>query len=327
MEYQLVSYILNRVFPLPHANLIVLLGFMCMIFILYRLRMPGVLFLTVTGILIYFDVSVFYNSSYELFDYAVSFFTVGAAGLLLSLTDVKETAVIKACAVFMIGFMLLFNGFELLSEDGFIFGPAVLTGLFCLYIAGIQSFGQKKRWVHVITVTILLTGVVLLFNIKPVLIFISGILDACHLHIEAINKTLHKISIGSISSGRDVLLWQVFSGLTPAKLLLGRGIAGYDTAFGIYPHNILLNIFTDYGLLGLSVAGFFIANFVILFKRRKEGKEYLLIFISGCFVPMLFSFVYWWWPGIWYLFGLSMSGAKKYMVKRGTGHAETVYHI
>ena len=371
MEYQLVSYILNRIFPFPHANLIVLLGFMCMIFILYRLRMPGVLFLTAAGILIYFDVSVFYNSSYELFDYAVSFFTVGAAGILLSLIDVKETAVIKACAVFMIGFMLLFNGFELLSEDGFIFGPAVLTGLFCLYIAGMQSLGQKKRikavfflcffiwfsaaflnvagrgslvaflsffilyflfvckkrWVHVITVTILLTGVVLLFNIKPVLIFISGILDTCHLHIEAINKTLHKISIGSISSGRDVLLWQVFSGLTPAKLLLGRGIAGYDTAFGIYPHNILLNIFTDYGLLGLSVAGFLIVNFVILFKRRREGKEYLLIFISGCFVPMLFSFVYWWWPGIWYLFGLSMSGAKKYMVKRGTGHAETVYHI
>lgn len=365
VEYQLISYILNRIIPVPHINLMVLLGLMCLIFVLYRLRVPGMLLTIWFGILLYFCISVYYNASYELFDYAISFFTVGGAGLLLSLIDVEKTAVIKVCAVLIIGFMLLFNGFELLSGDGFVFGPAVLTGLFCLYIACMQSLEQKsltkagiflyffirfsaaflnvagrgslvaflsffilyflfvckKQWVHFITVTILLAGVVLLFNIKPVFMFISEFLHTYNLHIEAVNKTLHKISIGSISSGRDVLLWQALSGLTPVKLILGRGIAGYDAAFGIYPHNIILNIFTDYGLLGLSLIGFSIANFISLFKKRDDGKEYILIFISGCFVPMFFSFVYWWWPGIWYLFGLSMSGAKKYIVKRGTGYA------
>lgn len=365
VEYPLISYILNRIIPVPHINLMALLGLMCLIFILYRLRVPGMLLTIWFGILLYFCISVFYNASYELFDYAISFATVGAAGLLLSLIDVNKTAVIKVCAVFIIVFMLLFNGFELLFEDGFVFGPAVLTGLFCLYIACIQSLEQKrlieavfflcffmrfsaaflnvagrgslaaflsffilyllivckKKWVHYITVTILLAGIVLLFNIKPVFTFISEFLDTYHLHIEAIDKTLHKISIGSISSGRDILLWQAISGLTPVKLILGRGIAGYDAAFGIYPHNIILNIFTDYGLLGLFVAGFSIANFILLFKKREGGKEYILIFISGCFVPMFFSFVYWWWPGVWYLFGLSLSRAKKYIMKRGAEYA------
>lgn len=113
------------------------------------------------------------------------------------------------------------------------------------------------------------------------------------------------LKAGQTLNGRESLLGNIFSSRGIIPVLFGSGIGGYFENYGIYPHNVIAQIYYDQGLLALLVIG------IIVFKSIKhlissalKGNVYdhliILAFCAGIIKLMLSS--YFWIEQLFWIF-------------------------
>jgi len=103
--------------------------------------------------------------------------------------------------------------------------------------------------------------------------------DAFRGAFSRINRLIEGIiggDVASASSGRDSIYRDAWGHFTD-RPFLGLGFAGFIRMYNRYPHNIILEILVDYGILGSSIwFSLFIYIFKPLFHNLKRNPEMLL---------------------------------------------------
>ncbi len=149
-------------------------------------------------------------------------------------------------------------------------------------------------------------GMVLLTKIEIIILLVYSWLEKMGIELYFITKSVIKLKYSNLSSHRDVLVKDFFD-MDIKQIFLGRGIGGYEKAYGNYVHNIVLNLWSDYGVLAII---FLIIVSVYGYKVIKSLglKKYLYVLLIGIgFFPLLFSFTYWRIPSVFLLLGLILS--------------------
>lgn len=166
----------------------------------------------------------------------------------------------------------------------------------------------KSRILKVVCVTAGALGCVAILKIKIIILFLDQYFTAKNIDFYFITKSAFKIKHGTLSSGRGEIMKNVFDIQSIFQFLWGRGISGFENEYGTYAHNIFLDIFADYGLIGIAFTLIFIYFFLKRFRKSdlEERKLYLLI-LGSCIFPLLFSFSYWRFPAVFLFLGLILT--------------------
>ena len=114
------------------------------------------------------------------------------------------------------------------------------------------------------------------------------------------SKSIEKLRSSTIASHREVLISKFFRS-DFFTFLLGRGIGGFEKEFGTYPHNVILNKWSDFGIVGLIWILIVVVVVGIIITKEKENKEIFLIILGASLFPFMFSFTYWSNPGFFLL--------------------------
>lgn len=115
-----------------------------------------------------------------------------------------------------------------------------------------------------------------------------------------------------VSAGRDVIYSHCIDLFREHPWGNGVGFWYYDTAmFGLYPHNIFLQVMTELGVIGLLVLCFILAVIVIKLFRTKNDRFIFLSFIFSIVIGRLtVSSIFWARPEFWLMLGIFLFNNK-----------------
>ena len=128
------------------------------------------------------------------------------------------------------------------------------------------------------------------------------------------NRTLDMLVNGNLfyNNGRFNIFTDYFNYII-RKPIFGWGI-GADKVIGFYPHNIIIELFFNFGLFAFFIFGY------IFFKIKQKihnisyiEKNIILIFLSAGLIPLFFSGTYLEWINFWILLGLIFYNPNLYM--------------
>lgn len=151
-----------------------------------------------------------------------------------------------------------------------------------------------------------LFSLVLSFFMIDIVMVIHDFLQQIGISIKAIDKIVRMSEMNQeISNGRTGLWVQAFKDIL-ASPLFGNGVSAYEKINGIYPHNFLIQIFHEGGLLYLIPILIVIVKFFKLILSNTQSKEIkiflIYLFFSGM-IELLFSNVYWRNVYFWFFIG------------------------
>lgn len=119
--------------------------------------------------------------------------------------------------------------------------------------------------------------------------------------------------IASASSGRDILYKNAIN-LGNKNIMFGNGIGSFRKIYETYPHNILLEIYVQFGLVGILLICLIIFKIIKKLKKGDINEKVLIIILFSLSVPRLtFSSSFWERPEFWGLIGLAF---KKYKYRK-----------
>lgn len=186
------------------------------------------------------------------------------------------------------------------SVRGSLLAAALL--LLFLIMKKILLLERTKR----INAAIIFTCVIALsfLLIMVLLPFVANLLEKNEINISFLNKTILLFQrSGSITNGRDDIYNHVLS-LIQGHVIFGRGIGFYQETFDTYPHNIILHLLLELGII--AVLAFFLYLFVSFYvffsndKQIDDEKPLLIIAFFGS-VPRLLLSSYFWQEHIFWL--------------------------
>src|SRR5690606_28222827 len=181
--------------------------------------------------------------------------------------------------------------------------------LFCIFYYLIK----KNKLTNRAFIIILLCGFIFSFFMIDIMLTTQYFLDQIGINVKAIDKMVRMATMGEELSNGRVRLWeQAFKDIT-ASPLFGNGVSAYEKTNGIYPHNFLIQVFHEGGVLYFIPILIVIVKFFTLLlsnTKSKETKIFLIyLFFSGM-IELLFSNVYWrnvyFWFFIGYVLNLSL---------------------
>lgn len=109
-------------------------------------------------------------------------------------------------------------------------------------------------------------------------------------------------------SGRDII-WKNAIIFFKDSVLFGHGIASFDASYGMYTHNLFLEVLTSFGLFGFIVLLILMVKYLkklFSLKQRSDRYLYILFFVVGI-VPLLFSIYTFKWQYFWIFVYLSLN--------------------
>lgn len=162
----------------------------------------------------------------------------------------------------------------------FAFGSR-FTFLLGIFGGIVLLYKSKNRFIKIIIIFIFIILPFIIFNLKNILLKIIELLKITELPTVSIERLLYSLnnfaSGQSVSAGRSVIYKQVIE-VIKENFLFGSGIFGYigkidyrnsDGTF--YPHNIILEILLQFGIIGIIV--FFIVIFFVIRKIFIQKKK------------------------------------------------------
>ena len=188
----------------------------------------------------------------------------------------------------------------------------------CIFVAIIFSLlikiklngNIKLRYSRLALFSVIFVFIALSF--VPIMEFLSSKLAENGLQFNFIEKIIRLSSSGDISNGRDKITDITLSGFYENPII-GHGVAQFETNTGyVYPHNFLLQLLYDGGILLTSIV-LFPLFFKVKSKLRNISKGefvwlYYLLFSS---VPgALFSGDLWNSNMLWLFFGTVLSSKR-----------------
>lgn len=165
------------------------------------------------------------------------------------------------------------------------------------------SFKQKILSVLLLIITI---GAVTFFYV-PILNGITQVLNT--LGIES--RNIEKLLTASITDDTNrAILYEKSRLLVSSGGLFGHGIFADRFILGNYCHNIIYELFIDFGYVGGTLAIFYLGIVVFrsLFRfRDQEWKLIFLIMFSCCFTRLLVSYSFWLDVKFWIAYAIYMN--------------------
>lgn len=234
----------------------------------------------------------------------------GCLRLLLTLFLIVYYSKIKSIKIVSIILILLYLNFYLFFGNR---GAILSIILFLLF-----HYLINRDKLSMQTILILVICVLLLQNyFIDILKFINDIFNSVDLKVKAIDKILMFNEEGKdLSNGRSELYNYAFNDISE-NLIFGNGISTFDIKYGMYPHNVFIQILYEGGIFYLL---FFLIVFLRFFKiilsdeYKKEYKIFLLfIFFSGI-TELFFSSVYW--RSMFFWFFISMLFNSNKLIKK-----------
>lgn len=232
---------------------------------------------------------VFMDISYKTLVFVIS-------GILLAITDDNlvvrivslATAVVYATIAFVYGAR----------------GALLSIGLFLLIFWIIQSNTILERKKRINTSAVILLAFVVLFT--TIITITYEFLDSRGIEARSIERIYEKLSNNeSMSQGRDILYKEAVSGIVDSPIW-GHGIGSFHNYSGTYPHNLILQLLYEGGLiLTIPLLIILIKGFLILFSFKYiQSYRYflLLLFCSGVIELFLSSFL-WMSICLWFFYG------------------------
>lgn len=210
--------------------------------------------------------------------------------IMLTFSGMNEKKLFKS--IIYGGFSLYF--FYFLLSKGSRSTVVALLGFVAIYILVLTNSKLIK--------TIVISGigvlVILALNIEKVLIFLDGWFAAKGISLYFITKSIEKMNGKSgITSGRNSIAKKVFEFDNIGQILWGRGISGFEATSGIYPHNLMLHFFSEYGIIGvIFLTAIMITTIQLLRVENENNKKMLVLLFGTAIIPLFFSFAYWRYP-------------------------------
>lgn len=151
-------------------------------------------------------------------------------------------------------------------------------------------------------------GILSTIVLISIIVYYSGILSNLNLYFLQNGKyyrTLDLIANGNFfyNNGRFDIYYDYFNYILE-KPIFGWGI-GADKVVGIYPHNIIIELIFNFGVISLFLFSFIsVAFFRTIKNLNEDNRDLLLIFVCTGLIPLFFSATYLEWLPFWILLGL-----------------------
>jgi hypothetical protein len=184
-------------------------------------------------------------------------------------------------------------------------GPILSITVFVFLAVLLNQNSKKKKLVYLFSFVI--AGVLFVNYQQSILMYLVEALGKVHVYSRTLNEMLNN-NMGD-ADGRGIITAIVVENI---KLhpVIGYGIFG-DRVFldGTYPHNILLEIITQYGIIIGSVIVMGILGLLIFGMKNKPWRNLTLIFTTYVILSALFSGSYITTPSFWMMIGVLFNAA------------------
>ncbi|PAD40394.1 O-antigen ligase [Terribacillus sp. 7520-G] len=200
--------------------------------------------------------------------------------------------------------------FLLLSQAsrGTVISLLVLLSLL-VYKKVSNKFSGKKRLLSFAFIGVFLSlSVLALINITKVLYFLYSLSQLMGIEIAAILKTYNLVNnyhlLGLLNGRQDLYLNSLE--MIKNHIFLGNGIGSYTSSYGIYPHNIVLQLMVEGGIV-LTIPVLIIITGIVFFLLTPQDKieinsEWyllLLLLFSVAMPRLMFSSYLWQQQSFW----------------------------
>ena len=166
----------------------------------------------------------------------------------------------------------------------------VLCFLFCNIINGIT----KKRLLFFCVIICIF--MIFLINIIPILTSINNFLNAHNISFKIIDKNLRLLKEGDISNGRGNLYLIAIEGINNS-FIIGNGIGSFNLKYNTYPHNFILQIMYEGGVLFLLpiIIPVIYGLYAILVKKNisKNMRSFIAFLFCASIVRLFISYEFW----------------------------------
>lgn len=223
----------------------------------------------------------------------------GALRLLLGIILVIPFLKKKIFKIFALGIIVFYLNFY------FKFGTrgAVLALLIFLFLLFLEKKDLLKPRVFFFTG---LCGVLVSVFFIDIIAFMVDILQGVDISLKAFDKMVKLSQAGvELSNGRLGLWAKAFQDIL-ANPVIGNGVTSFNYKYGIYPHDFLIQILHEGGIL------YFIPMMYPLFKFYKVlisrsfssmEKQFLIYLFAAGLMELFFSNSYWRNPFFWFFIG------------------------
>lgn len=246
------------------------------------------------------------------------FMLPGSASLMFLFVYLKQESFLIRILLILACSVNLYTAFYVIQYGSR--GPSLNLLAVCLFLL-VVIVQDNRLIVKKGLLKIFVIGIILLyFSFVPVLSCISDFLYyKYNLRVNFIDKFLSFDDQGlSMTNGRDEIYGKTLQGIYESPLF-GHGFDRFDANTGLeHPHNFLLQIAYDFGLVVLVVFVLcLLVKLINTFKKYQKDKFVIVWFLFFASVPgALFSSSIWQNSLLWLFFGCLFSNTIGYVSKK-----------
>lgn len=196
----------------------------------------------------------------------IGVYTLLAFAFFLSNNEINNTGYTNKIIFYLMGFQIALSS----GTRQAIFGIIILIVFKTLFL-----YKNKLRLNYVFN----------LFLLTVLLLLSVGLLEGLNISfLDVILKPNQTATIESIS-GREYNLLRAYQ-IISNNFVLGTGLGGFSPPdMAIYPHNIILEILSECGVLGFLALTIILLNYIIknkitIYRKSANGSYYVLIFLA-----------------------------------------------
>ncbi len=135
---------------------------------------------------------------------------------------------------------------------------AIISAILFIAIVKIINF-KYIRYKLIKIISYIFIVLLILLNLEKILIMLQSLAIKYGFSSYSLNTLLAYLEIGNnISLNSRVELWENAYKMFCEKPILGNGVGSYQSNFGIYTHNIFLDVLVFYGFIGFFILFYFI---------------------------------------------------------------------
>lgn len=263
----------------------------------------------VNGVIYFVDPFIDYRMTGGYMSYGFSIMLPAFAGSCILFFYFKKKIVLVFITLFLI-FSFLF------SNKGATLTQLVLLGLSYVYVSKNPRINLKRL------LLVLIAGCIALSFAELIIQYGYKLMEAFGLGYSYSLSTLFTMLFGDSDSvyGLRFDVWNDAVRLIEQKPIFGWGVGWYELFYEEpYPHNFLLQIWLEYGIIGTTVFMVFLLRSInVLFASTQSAdkKVFSFMMLVMWIVPLSISLTYWKYMAFWIYIYLMIARDTKQILNR-----------